>query len=84
MIHSFMTLSSHVRRLNRWNSSSMRKWLRDNNLEGGDGNPAIEISPSNAADVLRSFRNRLSAAGVTLCEETSNRLGGIAGSRQII
>ena len=50
---------------NRWNSSTMKKWLKEHNLEPGSGHPICDLSmPGGLDQAIRSFKSSLDAAGV--------------------
>lgn len=71
-IPAFTTISDlTIRVLHRWNSSTMKKWLLESNLEPGPGTPLVPITPDNALSVLEDFSLRLKSAGVTVEAETA-------------
>jgi hypothetical protein len=56
---------------NRWHSSTMKRWLKDSNLEPGPGAPMVEITAANAEQILNGFTARLQSLGVEIQAETA-------------
>jgi hypothetical protein len=50
---------------NRWNSSTMRKWLKTNDLVPGNGQPIVDLSLQGGLEqAINSFKTALESAGV--------------------
>lgn len=50
---------------NRWNSSTMRRWLTERDLIPGNGQPIVDLSlPGGVEHALASFKSALELAGV--------------------
>ena len=49
---------------NRWNSSTMKKWLKENNLEPGNGDPVHDLTQGDANYLLSVFAEALVASEV--------------------
>ena len=50
---------------NRWNSSTMRKWLKTNDLIPGNGQPIVDLSLQGGLEqAINSFKTALESAGV--------------------
>ena len=66
---------------NRWNSSAMRRWLSQNDLEPGSGVALEDISdPQGMQRVLNAFITALSASGVGISKEATALLLSDIGS----
>ena len=61
---------------NRWNSSTMRRWLKDMNYEPGSGIPIQDISMAGMHKALTSFSETLLKEGVDMTfDKAANLLG---------
>ena len=56
---------------NRWNSSTMKKWLKENNLEPGNGDPVHDLTQGDANYLLSVFAEALVASEVVGNIDTS-------------
>ena len=60
---------------NRWNSSAIKRWLQEHNLEPGTGLPLEDISDAQGMQrVLNAFITALAASGVGISKETTTLL----------
>ena len=56
---------------NRWNSSTMKKWLKENNLEPGNGDPVHDLTQGDANYLLAVFSQALVDSGIVSNIDTS-------------